>query len=235
MQGCPNQPVVSEALPSWLFSAAFVWLLLATAWRLFQWARTPSPLPIPLAPAPRTRPGVAGRLLLEFLLFRSLARANPTTWLASMAFHYGLLLVLLVHLRFLFVQLPLWLLPLIRISGWATLAMLAGLSVLLARRLWVDRLRYISAPSDYLHLLLLLSIALSGTALKRLWPTDLHAVGVFLRGALTLDAQSLPMLPGLWLHLALVLLLIMIFPISKLLHGAGVLFSPSFNQRDPHA
>ncbi|MGQ7845931.1 respiratory nitrate reductase subunit gamma [Granulosicoccus sp. 3-233] len=226
---------MSDVLPSWLFSAAFLWLLLATSWRLLQWARTPSPLPIPLAPAPRTRLAVAGRLLLEFLLFRSLARANPTTWLASMAFHYGLLLVLMVHLRLLFEQLPLWLLPFIRISGWATLAMVIGLSVLLLRRFRVDRLRYISAPSDYLHLVLLLCIALSGAALKRLWPSDLHAVGVFLRGALTFNTEGLPVQAGLWLHLGLALLLILIFPISKLLHGAGVLFSPSFNQRDPRA
>ena len=218
-----------------LFSAAFVWMLLATFWRLLEWARTPSPLPIPLAPAPRTRLAVVGRLLLEFFLFRSLARANPTTWLASMAFHYGLLLILLVHLRLLFVQLPLWLLPFIRISGWASVLTVAGLSILLARRVWVDRLRYISAPSDYLHLLLLLGIVLSGVALKRLWPADLYAVGMFLRGALTFDPQTLPAQAGLWLHLGLVLLLVVIFPISKLLHGAGILFSPSFNQRDPHA
>lgn len=235
MQACPSRPAVSEALPSLLFSAAFLWLLLATAWRLLQWALTPSPLPLPLAPAPRSRAGVLGRLLLEFFLFRSLARANPTTWFASMAFHYGFLLVLLVHLRLLFVALPLWLLPLLRISGWAVVAMVAGLSILLLRRVWVDRLRYISAPSDYLHLVLLLGIALSGAALKRLWPTDLFAVGDFLRGALTFSAQPLPPQVGLWLHLALVWLLIAIFPISKLLHGAGVLFSPSFNERDPHA
>jgi len=226
---------VFEVLPSLLFSAAFVWMLLATLWRLLEWARTPSPLPIPLAPAPRTRLAVVGRLLLEFFLFRSLARANPTTWLASMAFHYGLLLILLVHLRLLFVQLPLWLLPFIRISGWASVLAVAGLSILLARRVWVDRLRYISAPSDYLHLLLLLGIVLSGVALKRLWPADLYAVGMFLRGALTFDPQTLPAQAGLWLHLGLVLLLVVIFPISKLLHGAGILFSPSFNQRDPHA
>lgn len=235
MRACPNRPAVSENLPSWLFSAAFLWLLLATFWRLLQWARTPSPLPIPLAPAPRTRWAVVGRLLLEFLLFRSLARANVTTWFASMAFHYALLLVLVVHLRFVIETLPLWLLPFIRLSGWATVALVTGLSVLLLRRLWVDRLRYISAPSDYLHLLLLLAIALSGAALKRLWPTDLYAVGDFLRGSLSFNAQALPGHTGLWLHLGLVLCLIVIFPISKLLHGAGVLFSPSFNQRDPHA
>ncbi|WP_157735810.1 respiratory nitrate reductase subunit gamma [Granulosicoccus antarcticus] len=224
-----------ELLPGYLFTAAFIWLLTATAWRIASWVTTPLPLPIPLAPTPRTHVGVAGRLLLECFTFRSLARANKTTWAASLIFHYGLLLVLIVHLRFVLPQFPLWLLPFIRLSGWATTGLLLGLIILLIRRIVVDRLRYISAPSDYLHLLLLLTIAGSGAALKRLWSTELHAVGEFLRGALTFDWQALPAHAGLWLHLAPVLLLIAIFPISKLLHGAGVLLSPTFNQRDPNA
>lgn len=217
------------------FSLAFLWLLLASGWRLWQWIRTPLPFPIPLAPAPRTRAGVAFRLIAECLLFRSLARASPVTWVASMAMHYGLLFVLLIHWRFLTPLFPLWLLPFLRIGGWAALALVLGLGVLLYRRCSVDRLRYISVPSDYLHLLLLLGIALSGAALKRLWPTDLNAVGEFLRGIFRLDFQPLPDHVLLWTHLVLVLVLVLIFPISKLLHGAGVVFSPSFNQRDPHA
>ncbi len=224
-----------ETLPGYLFTVAFIWLLTATAWRLATWALTPSPLPIPLAPTPRTRVGVAGRLMLECFGFRSLARADKVTWLASLAFHYGLLMVLVVHLRFVLPQLPVWLIPFIRISGWATVGLMLGLAVLLLRRIIVDRIRYISAPSDYLHLLLLLAIAGSGAALRRLWPSDLYAVGQFLRGALTFGWQALPSHAGLWLHLGLVLLLMLVFPISKLLHGAGILFSPTFNQRDPNS
>jgi nitrate reductase gamma subunit len=234
MPGCPSRPVVSDKLIGILFSAAFFWLLVATFWRIGRWAQTPSRLPLVLAPAPRSRLGVFARLMLELFVFRSLARANRTTWLASLAFHYGLLLVLITHLRLLLPQLPLWLVPFIRMSVLATTLLLLGLVVLLLRRLLVERLRYISAPSDYLHLLLLMGIAASGAALKRLWPVDLHATGEFLRGALTLHWQPLPQHTGLWLHLAAVLLLIVIFPISKLLHGLGILFSPSFNQRDPN-
>ena len=131
-----------EILPGYLFTAAFIWLLTATVWRLATWALTPSPLPIPLAPTPRTRVGVAGRLMLECFGFRSLARADKVTWLASLAFHYGLLLVLMVHLRFVLPQLPIWLIPFIRISSWATVGLMLGLAVLLLRRIIVDRIRY---------------------------------------------------------------------------------------------
>lgn len=199
---------------------------------MMQWLKSPSPLRIPITPAPRTRLGVLGRLLLELLAFRSLARANLVTWVASLAFHYGLLFVLIMHLRFVFPNLSPSLIPFIMWSGWATAFMLLGLIVLLLRRCLVDRLRYISSPSDYLHVLLLIGIGVSGLILKRIWPTDLYAMGEFLRGAIMFDWQQLPDHIGVVLHLGLVLLLIVVFPISKLLHGIGIVFSPTLNQRD---
>jgi len=214
-----------------LFTLVLCWSLGALLWRLWRWARTPQPVPIPLTPAPRTRTGVLGRLAAELFAFRSLFRATRITWLASIAMHYGLLGIALVHARFLMSVLPAWMVPVLQISGWATLATLAGIVVLAARRLLIDRMRWISVPSDHLHLLLLAAIVLSGTALKRLWPTDLHATGLFLRGALSLDWQPLPAQAGLWLHLGLVTLLLAVFPISKLVHGLGILFAPTWNTR----
>lgn len=235
MQDYPSLLVVSDTLLGVGFSVALVWALVATSYRLFQWVRTPSPLPIPLTPAPKTHLGVIGRLILELFAFRSLLRANRTTWLASLLFHYGLLLILIMHARFMFEQIPAVLVPFIVWSAWAAAAMVVGLCVLLARRVFVDRLRYISAPSDYLHLLLLMAIALSGLALKRVWQVDTFAVGQFLRGAITLQWQALPDSAILVVHLLLVVLLIIVFPVSKLLHGFGIIFSPTLNQRDTAA
>jgi nitrate reductase gamma subunit len=42
----------------------------------------------------------------------------------------------------------------------------------------------------------------------------------------------LPADPLLWLHLALVAGLMIVFPFSKLLHAPGVFFSPTRNQAD---
>jgi nitrate reductase gamma subunit len=47
-----------------------------------------------------------------------------------------------------------------------------------------------------------------------------------------LDIQPLPADPLLLLHLTLVALLMIIFPISKLLHAPGLFFSPTRNQAD---
>ena len=215
-----------------LYTAVLLWLIGGLALRIGTWVRTPQPSPIPIAPAPRTRGGVVARLAAEILLFRSLFRANRTTWAASVAMHWGLLLVLVVHARFLTPVLPSWLVPFLIASGWATLAALAGIAVLAARRALVDRMRHISVPSDWAHLALLAAILVSGTLLKRVWPTDLHAVGVWLRGTLGLDWQPLPAHAGLWIHLALVATLLLVFPISKLVHAPGVAFAPTFHQRD---
>ncbi len=215
-----------------VYSLALLWLLAGTVFRTAIWLRSRSRFLIPLAPAPRSSRGVVARLVLEVFTFRSLARASKITWLASLVFHYGLLWVLIVHLRFVFETLPLMLLPFIQYSGWATLGLLSGLVVLLARRVLVDRIRYISAPSDYLHLVLLLAIALSGALLKRVWPANLFEVGEFLRGAISLHWVSVPDHSGVWVHLTLVLVLLLVFPVSKLIHGVGIVFSPTFNQRD---
>ena len=46
------------------------------------------------------------------------------------------------------------------------------------------------------------------------------------------DWQPLPADPLLLVHLTLVALLMIVFPISKLMHAPGLLFSPTRNQVD---
>ena len=51
-------------------------------------------------------------------------------------------------------------------------------------------------------------------------------------GLMRLDILPLPTDPALLLHLALVALLMLVFPISKLMHAPGLFFSPTRNQSD---
>ena len=110
--------------------------------------------------------------------------------------------------------------------------MVFGLIGLAGRRFFVDRVRYISAPSDHLMLLLLLIIAGSGLLMKFIFHTDIVSVKTFTLGLLSLDIQPLPSDPALLIHFGLVIFLMMIFPISKLLHAPGLFFSPTRNQAD---
>ena len=214
-----------------LYAAAVV-LVAGLARKIVQYARTPAPLKIPTTPAPITRTGVAGRLFREVVLFESLFKASKWTWLFGWIFHAALLIVLVGHLRY-FTE-PVWA-PVALIQGvtpYAGLAMIVGLAGLWARRLLVDRVRYISAPSDHLMLALLVAIAGSGIAMRFGVHTDIVALKAFALGLARLDWQPLPTDGVLFLHLVLVAALMVVFPFSKLLHAPGVFFSPTRNQPD---
>jgi len=215
-----------------LFYAAAATLVGGVAYKCWVYARTPQPLKIPIPPAPTTRRGVALRMFLEVTLFRSLFRSNKWIWLFGWLFHVALAAVLLRHLRY-FTE-PVWgWVALIQPAGlYAGFALLAGLAGLWARRFLVDRVRYISAPSDHLMLALLAAIAASGLAMKYLAHTDIVALKAFFLGLMAFVWQPLPADPVLLVHLALVAALMIVFPVSKLLHAPGVFFSPSLNQVD---
>jgi len=215
-----------------LYYAATGILVFGVGWRCWVYARTPQPLKIPIPPAPTTRGGVALRMLIEVTLFRQLFRSNKWIWLFGWLFHAALLLVLLRHLRY-FTE-PVWFwVDLVQPFGlYAAFAMLAGLAGLWARRVLVDRVRYITSPSDHLMLALLAAIAASGLAMKYVAHTDIVALKAFFLGLMAFDWRPLPADPVLLAHLALVATLMIVFPISKLLHAPGVFFSPSFNQVD---
>ena len=215
-----------------LFYGAFAVLVLGVAAKLRRYARTPSPLKIPTTPAPTSTGGVALRLTREVVLFESLFKASKWTWIFGWMFHAALLLVILRHFRYF--QQPVWdLIAFVQPFGtYAGFAMVAGLGGLWARRFLVDRVRYISTPSDHLHLALLVAIGLSGLGMRFVSHTDIVAVKAFMLGLMRLDIQPLPTDPLLLLHLALVALLMIVFPISKLLHAPGLFFSPTRNQTD---
>ncbi len=103
---------------------------------------------------------------------------------------------------------------------------------MLARRFLVDRVRYISTPSDILMLVLLIAIGFSGMMMTFVVHTDIVSLKAFFMGLMYLDIQPLPQDPILMVHLALVAFLMLIFPISKLLHAPGLFFSPTRNQVD---
>lgn len=215
-----------------LFYAATAMLVVGLALKIRGYWRTPSPLKIPTTPAPTTGTGVALRMTREVVFFESLFKSSKWTWAFGWLFHAALLLVLLRHVRYF--QQPVWT-PIVAVQfvgTYAGFAMVAGLAGLWARRFLVDRVRYISTPSDHLHLALLLAIGLSGLTLRFVAHTDIVAVKAFMLGLMRFDIQPLPADPLLLVHLTLVALLMIVFPISKLLHAPGLFFSPTRNQID---
>jgi len=215
-----------------LFYVSAAVLFIGLGWKIYDYARTPAPLLIPTTPAPTTRGGVVLRMLREVTLFESLFKANLWTWGASWIFHVSLALVVIRHLRYFTEPVWSWVALAQPFGTYAGLSMALGLTGLWARRIFVERIRYISTPSDHLMLGLLLLIAASGLLMRFFAHTDIVGVKSFFLGMMHFDLQALPADGVLYAHLLLVASLLLIFPFSKLLHAPGVFFSPTRNQTD---
>jgi nitrate reductase gamma subunit len=205
--------------------------LIGFLWRFFVWGRVPVPLRVVMTPAPKTRVGVLWRLIGDALSFSNLFKGDRFLWATGLAFHLLLWLVLFRHFRYFLYPVPGW------VEGLQTPGLYAGylipvpLALLLARRLVDEKALYISILGDYSSLLLLLAITLSGTLLGAFSRTYLVEVKAY---ALSL-IHFQPFIPQAhWLfglHFFMVLVLLMYFPFSKLMHSGGLFLSPTRNQR----
>lgn len=219
------------------FYAATAILVIGVVRKIVQYAKTPAPLKIPTMPAPVTQGGVVVRMASEIVLFNSLFKSNKWIWVFGWMFHLSLLLAFFRHMRYV-ISPDSFLMPIIgfemvqAFGKYAGFAMLIGLAGLFARRIVVDRVRYISSPSDYAMLLLIIGIAFTGMMMSFVVHTDIILLKEFMLGLLTFNIQPLPSDTVLLVHLSLVIVLMIIFPISKLLHAPGVFFSPTRNQVD---
>ena len=215
-----------------LFYASALLLIVGVTRKIMIYSRTPAPLKIPTTPAPMTKSGVVWRITKEVTVFQSLFKSSKWTWLFGWVFHVALALVLFRHLRYF--QEPVWtVVALIQPFGkYAAFAMLFGLAGLWARRFLVDRVRYITSLSDHLMLALLMAIGLSGLGIKYIAHTDIVAVKAYMLGLMYFDLQPLPADVFVLVHFALIITLMVIFPISKLLHVPGLFFMPTRNQVD---
>ena len=215
-----------------LFYLATALLVGVTSWKVLDYARTPAPLKIPTTPAPTSRCGVAFRMFKEVTLFESLFKANKWIWLFGWLFHFGLLLVLLRHLRYFTEPVWFWVNWVQPLGKYASWMMVVGLAGLWLRRFVVDRVRYISSPSDHLMLLLLVAISGTGMLMTFVSKVDIVSLKAFFLGLMYFDWQPLPTDILIIVHITLVAMLMIVFPFSKLLHAPGIFFSPTRNQVD---
>jgi len=250
--------------------AALVLFLVGLIYKVVSWAKVPVPFRIPTTCGqqkslpwirqskienPSSRAGVVARMALEILLFRSLMRntrselieggrvvyaSSPWLWLAALAFHWSMLVIILRHLRLVTEPVPACVTFLQSADGFlqvgaprfyiTSFLFIASLAYLLARRLFVPQLRYISLANDYFPLLLLLGIGLSGFWMRHVAKTDVVAVKEAVLGLAHLRPVSPEgVSPLFYGHLFLVSVLVAYLPLSKLAHLGGVFFSPTRN------
>lgn len=207
-------------------------LIIGTLYRLVCLLRIPVQRYIAITPAQANRFGVLGYFLTEILFFPTLFRASFWTWLFGWVFHFCLALTLLIHLRFLSLTPPwlvAWLMPYTSYVSWG---LVFGLFGLLARRLVIDRVRYISTLADFLHLLLILGIAGVGIVLAQSDSVNVYEVTLFVQGLFQLSPNDLSFNGLLALHVLSACLLFCVYPFSKLFHGPLSWFNPTRSQPD---
>lgn len=198
--------------------------------------------------------GVLKRMFLEVFFFRSLFRntmadvhtdgarvvyySSKWLWVFSLMFHYCFLIVFIRHFRFFTEPVPVvftWLetldgimqvgAPRMYMTG---VFVLVALGFLLARRLFNERLRYISLLNDYFPLYLLIGLVGTGLWLRYFDKTDIASVKVLTMGLVHFS----PTIPAginalFFVHLTFLSVLLIYFPFSKLMHMGGVFFSPT--------
>ncbi len=204
---------------------------------------------------PFTATGVFIRMAFEVLLFRSLFRntkaelrdgpvlsygSTKWLWLGGLAFHYTFLIILTRHLRFFFEPIPGVIKIIESLDGFfqvgapvlylTDLIFLAAVTFLFLRRVIIPQVRYISLAQDYFPLFLIFSIGLTGVLMRYFLKTDVVGIKELTMGLVTFK----PVVPKdiniiFYIHLFLVSALFIYFPMSKLMHMAGVFLSPTRN------
>lgn len=195
------------------------------------------------------------RMFTEVFLFRSLFRntsvgvhpgpkvtynSSKWLWLFALLFHYAFLTVFIRHFRFFLDPIPLFITVLEFFDGimqvgvprlfQSGVILAAAALFLLLRRIFSDKVRYISILSDYFPLLLILGITLTGIWMRYFDKTDINSVKTLTMGLVTF-APVIPEGIGaiFFMHLFLVSVLLIYFPFSKLMHMGGVFMSPTRN------
>ena len=204
---------------------------------------------------PSSKLGVVIRMILEVTVFRSLFRNSKAEvtddgdivymwekwlWLFAICFHWGFFLTLFRHLRFFTDPVPAIVTIWTNIDGtfWVDLQqiyitgllLLLGITALIARRLYLDKVRYISLVQDFFPVFVIFGIACSGILMRYFAHPDIAAIKELTMGLVHFHpviAHDVSFL--FWVHFTLVCTLVMYFPFSKLMHAGGVFMSPTRN------
>lgn len=210
------------------FSA--ITFVVGMVWKLIGYLRTPMPYPHTLTPGPKTEGGSVLRVLGDVTIFPNLFKADKWLWAGAWIFHAALAAILFRHLRYFTYPVPGLVLFMETVALFFGCLFGAAALFLFWRRLGLPRTLYISNIPDYFALVLLGLIAGTGLAVSYWLHVNIVDVKGFIMGLMTFRPVEIPRHPLFILHLFFVLILMLYFPFSKLLHAGGIFFSPSRHQ-----
>ena len=239
-------------------------------YRVIDWARSPVPFRIPTTCGqeksldwikqnrlenPSNFWEATARVLSEVFFFRSLFRntkaelhngpklaygSSKWLWLAGLAFHWSMLVIVFRHYRFFIAKVPGFVQFLEDVDGFMDVTLpalyltdvviLAAVTFLVIRRFQDAKVRLISLPADYFPLFMILAIAGVGIFMRHIAKVDVMSVKDLM---INLVHFNLTLPEGIgalfYVHLFLVCILAMYFPFSKLMHMGGIFMSPTRN------
>lgn len=169
-------------------------------------------------------------------------------WIAALLFHYSFFVIFLRHFRFFTEPVPGFVTLLQNLDGFMQMGaapfngfglpgvyltdmlLMAAVTWLLLRRIFYSQIRYVSLPSDYFPLFLILALGTSGMLMRYLLRVDVTkvkelAIGLFKFSPVAPEGIGVLF----YIHLFILCVLIAYFPFSKLMHLAGVFLSPTRN------
>ncbi len=201
------------------------------AYRVIHWWRIPrASVSLVVPPERRSMGRTLLEIVAEIVSFRRVFKSSIRFWAITWPFHVSILVFVLGHFR-LFVDLN-WLWNLLRLTpeqvdllafiGGATsgTVFMLGALALLVRRFMMP-VRSLSVPSDYLLLLLLLTLAVTGNYMRFFMHIELEEYRLFFSNLFHLRFDApLENVVFVW-HFLLVQVFLIYFPFSKLVHIIG--------------
>ncbi|WP_425805546.1 sulfate reduction electron transfer complex DsrMKJOP subunit DsrM [Desulfitobacterium sp. Sab5] len=207
---------------------------------------------------PSTKFGVFLRMVLEVLFFRSLFRniktelrvdengpkigygSNKWLWLFGLIFHWSLLIILLRHLRLFLEPIPFFVSVLDSADSFLQIGLpqlyitdilfVCAITYLFLRRIVVPQVKYISMAADYFPLFMLMGIGGTGMLMRYFLRVDIVSVKELVLGLITFNPHIPAGISGVfYIHLFLICVLFIYFPLSKLMHMGGIFLSPTRN------
>lgn len=221
---------VGQVLP-YIAGAIF---LIGVTYRVAGWLKVPVPFQLTLFPAPASGADRLAAVGTEVLFFKSLYRNDKSLWSWAWLLHVALAMVIgghIVGIYFLMNQFTL-----IGLSAPASqamssflgtvfgIALLAAIIALFYRRLADPVVKRLSDPADFIDLLFVLVIVITGNHMRLPGvEVDLPAVRAYMGGLLSFHPVPIPDSGVFIAHFTTVMLFLIYFPFSKMLHFAGFL------------
>ncbi|MEE9443301.1 MAG: respiratory nitrate reductase subunit gamma [candidate division Zixibacteria bacterium] len=183
-------------------------------------------------------------VIKESFLFPGLFKGDKFFWATAWLFHVSLALIIVGHLRVLtgvfdkmFISFGMnqeGINTMSSVSGGiAGIVIMLAAFILILRRMSSIRVREISLPSDYLALIFVLAILITGNLMRFGAHFDLELTRVYFSGIFSLSATeaTIPQNAMFLVHFFLVQILVIYIPFSKILHFGGIFFTQTLIQK----